>query len=72
MSTPTTRNARTGKLEWKTPQELADRVLAFPNELAVRDGKLRPVHRSLVDYELPGRNYPRWARGGWRYGPSMI
>jgi hypothetical protein len=55
------RNVRTGKLEWKTPQELADRVLAFPNELAgsddyvnvVRGGKLRPVHRSLVDYELP-------------------
>jgi len=53
--------ARTGKLVWKSPEELADAVVAFPGELrrggrnvaAMTDGRTRFVPRKSVEYELP-------------------
>jgi DNA-directed RNA polymerase subunit beta len=53
-------NSQTGDTEWKAPQDLADKVVAFPRELqsgepyvrAVAKGKLQYVPRKSVDYEL--------------------
>jgi len=53
-------NPRTGKTEWKSPQDLADQVVSFPGELAgdepyvraISNGKERFVPRDKVDYEL--------------------
>jgi DNA-directed RNA polymerase subunit beta len=55
------KNARTGETEWKSPQELADSVIAFPGELgadkphvaALVRGKIQYVPREKVDFELP-------------------
>lgn len=54
------RDVRTGKTEWKTAQDLADAVVAFPGELRKPDpyvnalvgGRARPVPRNRVQYEL--------------------
>jgi len=53
-------NNKTGKVEWVTPQDLADAVVAFPGELqsdepyvrAQEKGKLKYVPRDKVDYQL--------------------
>jgi DNA-directed RNA polymerase beta subunit len=50
-----------GETSYKTPQDLADSVLAFPNELkrgepyvaALIGGKVRMVPREKVDFEIP-------------------
>lgn len=50
-----------GKTEYKSPQDLADAVVAFPNSLksnepyvaALAKGKVRMVPRQKVDYEIP-------------------
>jgi DNA-directed RNA polymerase beta subunit len=55
------RDARTGKLGYKSAEELADATIAFPGELAsgrplvaaMEAGKIRQVDRKSVDYELP-------------------
>lgn len=55
------RNTRTGQIEYKTPQQLADTALAFPGEsnqtathvAALRNGKIRMVPREHVEYEVP-------------------
>lgn len=55
------RNVRTGQLEWKTPQELADVPVAQPGALnsktrrvqAISGGRERYVPRNQVAYELP-------------------
>jgi DNA-directed RNA polymerase subunit beta len=55
-------DVRTGKPTWKTPQEVADSVIAFPRELddkkasvvaALVSGKIRYVPREKVEYTLP-------------------
>ena len=54
-------DARSGKAIWRSPQDLAEKALAFPGELAsgkptvnvVKGGKLAVVTRDAVDYELP-------------------
>jgi DNA-directed RNA polymerase beta subunit len=54
------RDVRTGRTEWKTAQDLADAVVAFPGELrklepyvnALVGGQARPVPRNRVQYEL--------------------
>ena len=51
---------RTGKIVWKSPQDIADAVVAFPGELesgqpfvrAQHQGKLKYVPRKRVDYQL--------------------
>ena len=53
--------ARTGRLVWKSPEEMVDAVVAFPGELrrggrsaaAMVDGRIRFVPRKSVEYELP-------------------
>lgn len=53
-------NQHTGKIEWKSPQDLADAVVAFPGELesgedfvrAQHAGKLKYVPKNKVDYQL--------------------
>jgi len=53
--------ATDGKLVYKSPQDLADAVLAFPNSLqkntpyvpALSGGKVRMVPRASVDFEVP-------------------
>lgn len=59
------RNVKTGQIEYKTPQELADAVLAFPGEMpkpgdktkthavVLEGGKVRPRPVSSVQYEIP-------------------
>jgi DNA-directed RNA polymerase subunit beta len=59
------RNTRTGQVEWKTPEALADATVAFPGELArvgadktqrvatMRGGKYVWAKPGEVDYELP-------------------
>ena len=55
------RNVKTGKMEHKSAQDLADAVIAFPGELgtlkpyvsALIGSKIRDVPRSQVQYELP-------------------
>jgi hypothetical protein len=55
------RNVRTGRLEYRSAQDLADAVIAFPGELqtqkphvsALVGGKTRDVPRAQVQYELP-------------------
>ncbi len=52
---------KTGKVVYKTPQEVSDLVVAFPNELnkdkplvaAMVNGKTKFVPREDVDYEVP-------------------
>ena len=60
------RDVRTGKDMWKTPQEISNSVIAFPNELADKSkskvaalvgGKIKYVDRASVDYELPKMEY---------------
>jgi DNA-directed RNA polymerase beta subunit len=54
-------DVRTGKTDYKSPQDLADSVIAFPGELASNKktvaalvkGKLRYVPRANVDFALP-------------------
>lgn len=53
-------NPRSGKVEWKSPQDLADATVAFPGEMesnepfvrAQKDGHLAFVPRAKVDYQL--------------------
>lgn len=55
------RDARTGKIVYRSPQDLADRTTAFPNAHleasatipAIRGGKLTYVPRHEVDYHVP-------------------
>lgn len=56
------RDVKTGKDFWKTPQEIAGSVIAFPNQLADKTkskvaalvgGKIKYVDRNSVDFELP-------------------
>lgn len=56
------RDVRTGDEVWKTPQEMAQSVIAFPNQLidksktkvaAMAGGKIKYVDRQDVDFELP-------------------
>jgi DNA-directed RNA polymerase subunit beta len=56
------RDVKTGKDIWKTPQELSNSVIAFPNEMldktktkvaALVGGKIKYVDRASVEYELP-------------------
>lgn len=55
------RNIKTGEQVLKSPQDLADAVIAFPGELQSGEeyvdvldrGRLRNVHRKFVDYEVP-------------------
>ena len=55
------RNVKTGQMEHRSAQDLADSVIAFPGELntlkpyvsALVGGKIRDVSRSQVQYELP-------------------
>ena len=50
-----------GETEYKSPQDLADATVAFPNELkrgdpyvaALANGKVRMVPREKVDFEIP-------------------
>lgn len=50
-----------GQLSYKSPQEIADSVVAFPNELrrndpyvaALQNGKVKMVPRNKVDFEIP-------------------
>ena len=50
-----------GETEYKSPQDLADATVAFPNELkrgdpyvaALTNGKVRMVPREKVDFEIP-------------------
>lgn len=52
---------REGQVVWKSPQDLADTVLAFPEEMNSREpfvtalsgGRMRVVPRESVDYEVP-------------------
>lgn len=54
------REAATGEVAWRSPQEVAGKVVAFPGELkrsspyarAVVGGRLRMVPKEQVDYEL--------------------
>jgi hypothetical protein len=55
-------DVRTGKPIWKTPQDVAESVIAFPKELdnpkattvaALVGGKIRYVPRETVDFTLP-------------------
>ena len=54
-------NARTGETVHKSPQDLVDAVVAFPNELrgnnamvaAFKGGKVEMVPRAEVDFEFP-------------------
>jgi DNA-directed RNA polymerase subunit beta len=54
------RDVKTGKITYKTPQQLTDMVVAFPNELnsrnpmiaAMNKGKMGYVPRDQVDVEL--------------------
>jgi len=53
-------NPKSGKVEWKSPQDIADSVVSFPGELqkgepfvrAQHKGKLKYVKRNEVDYQL--------------------
>lgn len=56
------RDVSTGENVWKTPQEMADSVVAFPNQLrdqkakkvaALVGGKIKYVSREEVTHELP-------------------
>ena len=55
------RNVKTGQMEHRSAQDLADAVIAFPGELrtlkpyvsALVGGKIRDVPRTQVQYELP-------------------
>ena len=56
------RDTKTGEELWKTPQEIANSVIAFPNELADKSkrkvaalagGKIKYVDRDSVELELP-------------------
>ena len=55
------RNVKTGRMEHRSAQDLADAVIAFPGELntlkphvsALVGGKIRDVPRNQVQYELP-------------------
>lgn len=55
------RNVRTGQTEYKTPQDLADSVLAFPGEMsrgsthvyAMHGGRIRATPMADVQYEIP-------------------
>ena len=56
------RDIRTGKEEWKTPQEMSKAVIAFPNQMADKTntriaalvgGKIKYVDRKAVEFELP-------------------
>lgn len=56
------RDVNTGEKVWKTPQEMADAVVAFPNQLrdpkatrvaALSGGKIKFVPRDEVTHELP-------------------
>ena len=55
------RNVKTGRMEHKSAQDLADATIAFPGELktlkpyvsALVGGKIRDVPRNQVQYELP-------------------
>ncbi len=54
-------NTRTGRKEYKSPQDLADSVVAFPGELdkqsnhiiAITNGRIGYVPKAKVDYALP-------------------
>ena len=54
-------NTKTGEQEYKSPQDLVDAVVAFPNELArnkpyvaaLTKGKVRMVPREAVNFEVP-------------------
>ena len=53
-------NTKTGRPEWRSPQDLADAVVAFPGEMESGErfvrgqnkGKLQYVDRNKVDYQL--------------------
>lgn len=53
-------NAKTGKPEWRSPQDIADAVVAFPGEMESGEkyvrvqhkGKLQYIDRNKVDYQL--------------------
>ena len=56
------RDVKSGEETWKTPQEIARSVIAFPNEMADKSkskiaalagGKIKYVDRDMVDFELP-------------------
>lgn len=55
------RDVKSGEMTWKTPSDLADSVLAFPNELnkdkpiiaAMVKGRTSFVPRELADYIMP-------------------
>ena len=56
------KDVKTGEQVWKTPQEMADSVVAFPNQLRNQDakrvaalvgGKIKYVPRDEVTHELP-------------------
>lgn len=50
-----------GQQEYKTPQEIADATVAFPNEMkrndtyvaALQNGKVRMVPKNKIDFEIP-------------------
>jgi DNA-directed RNA polymerase subunit beta len=55
-------NVKTGEPEWKSPQDVADSVIAFPKELddpnndtvaALVSGKIKYVPREQVEFTLP-------------------
>lgn len=72
------RDVRTGKTVLRTPEDMADRVVAFPGELktdsptvaAISGGKLQHVPRDDVDYEVPSYAHMNAANANMAPAPT--
>jgi len=67
------RDARTGNIVWRTPQDLTDAVVSFPGEFmgAVKrgDGLVRAQHRGKLQYVEPQEVDYELASMGEAFGP---